>query len=365
VSIDEPRGRWRVLLDSWAPEFAGPSAWAQPAQIEDRLTLGPGTRCCSSGSPESREPAHGSRRARRARRPAGRRAAGVARAARTRRAPADLSAGPIRDARPIRNETRGPSIAASPEGCATGTHLAPAHPRRSGRASGREGRRDSGMSSNGGASARAAHVAGRGRVDRRGAAGDAARQRDAGRLGARRRPRPHHHLRRPPGAGAAAAVDLARLRGVGKAKACALAAALELAAGRRRRGRCAPRCASRAMSSPSTGRGWGTSTTRSSTSCAWTPSTGSCATHGWSRAGSPPARCCRARSTRPRCARGPPRWSSCTTTQRRPDSVTDDLALTARLKQAGSVLGIKPLDHVIIGEGQYVSLVDEGHFASL
>jgi DNA repair protein RadC len=29
------------------------------------------------------------------------------------------------------------------------------------------------------------------------------------------------------------------------------------------------------------------------------------------------------------------------------------------------VLGIKPLDHVIIGEGQYVSLVDEGHFASL
>jgi DNA repair protein RadC len=44
---------------------------------------------------------------------------------------------------------------------------------------------------------------------------------------------------------------------------------------------------------------------------------------------------------------------------------TDDLALTARLKQAGSVLGIKPLDHIIIGEGRYVSMVDEGHFAAL
>jgi DNA repair protein RadC len=48
-----------------------------------------------------------------------------------------------------------------------------------------------------------------------------------------------------------------------------------------------------------------------------------------------------------------------------PTPSTDDLALTARLKQAGSVLGIKPLDHIIIGEGRYVSLVDEGHFASL
>jgi DNA repair protein RadC len=48
-----------------------------------------------------------------------------------------------------------------------------------------------------------------------------------------------------------------------------------------------------------------------------------------------------------------------------PSPSNDDLALTARLKQAGQVLGIKPLDHVIIGEGRYVSLVDEGHFAAL
>lgn len=48
-----------------------------------------------------------------------------------------------------------------------------------------------------------------------------------------------------------------------------------------------------------------------------------------------------------------------------PTPSVDDLALTARLKQAGQVLGIKPLDHIIIGEGRYVSLVDEGHFSSL
>ncbi|MBI5542761.1 MAG: DNA repair protein RadC [Deltaproteobacteria bacterium] len=43
----------------------------------------------------------------------------------------------------------------------------------------------------------------------------------------------------------------------------------------------------------------------------------------------------------------------------------DDLSLTTRLKQAGKVLGINPLDHVIIGEGRYVSLVDEGSFSVL
>jgi DNA repair protein RadC len=43
----------------------------------------------------------------------------------------------------------------------------------------------------------------------------------------------------------------------------------------------------------------------------------------------------------------------------------DDLVLTARLKQAGAVLGINALDHVIIGEGRYVSLADEGRFKLL
>jgi DNA repair protein RadC len=48
-----------------------------------------------------------------------------------------------------------------------------------------------------------------------------------------------------------------------------------------------------------------------------------------------------------------------------PTPSTDDLVLTARLKQAGAVLGIKVLDHIIIGESRYVSLVDEGHFTAL
>ncbi|HEY3448039.1 MAG TPA: malto-oligosyltrehalose trehalohydrolase [Myxococcales bacterium] len=41
VAIEEPRGRWRVALDSWAPEFAGPSSWALTTEVEDRLVLGP------------------------------------------------------------------------------------------------------------------------------------------------------------------------------------------------------------------------------------------------------------------------------------------------------------------------------------
>jgi len=43
----------------------------------------------------------------------------------------------------------------------------------------------------------------------------------------------------------------------------------------------------------------------------------------------------------------------------------DDLSLTARLKQAGSVLGIRMLDHVILGEGRFVSLADDGQLSLL
>jgi DNA repair protein RadC len=38
----------------------------------------------------------------------------------------------------------------------------------------------------------------------------------------------------------------------------------------------------------------------------------------------------------------------------------EDIALTRRLVQAGEVLGIKVLDHIIVGEGQYVSFADRG-----
>jgi DNA repair protein RadC len=43
-----------------------------------------------------------------------------------------------------------------------------------------------------------------------------------------------------------------------------------------------------------------------------------------------------------------------------PEPSADDLALTARLKQAGELLGIAVLDHVVIGEGRYVSLREQG-----
>ncbi len=38
----------------------------------------------------------------------------------------------------------------------------------------------------------------------------------------------------------------------------------------------------------------------------------------------------------------------------------DDLTMTARLKQAGDILGIKLLDHVIITESSYLSLQEKG-----
>lgn len=43
-----------------------------------------------------------------------------------------------------------------------------------------------------------------------------------------------------------------------------------------------------------------------------------------------------------------------------PEPSEDDLILTARLDQAGKVLGISLVDHIIIGEGRYSSAVDMG-----
>jgi DNA repair protein RadC len=41
----------------------------------------------------------------------------------------------------------------------------------------------------------------------------------------------------------------------------------------------------------------------------------------------------------------------------------EDEALTARLRAAGDLLGIRVLDHVVVGNGCYVSFVDSGRFA--
>lgn len=43
-----------------------------------------------------------------------------------------------------------------------------------------------------------------------------------------------------------------------------------------------------------------------------------------------------------------------------PTPSREDLELTGRLKEAGELLGVRVLDHVIIGNGSYVSLADRG-----
>lgn len=43
-----------------------------------------------------------------------------------------------------------------------------------------------------------------------------------------------------------------------------------------------------------------------------------------------------------------------------PQPSAEDRTLTARLQEAGAILGIQVLDHIIIGDGRYVSFADEG-----
>jgi DNA repair protein RadC len=44
-----------------------------------------------------------------------------------------------------------------------------------------------------------------------------------------------------------------------------------------------------------------------------------------------------------------------------PEPSADDLRLTARLAEAGRILGIEVLDHVVVGDGRFVSLRERGH----
>jgi DNA repair protein RadC len=43
-----------------------------------------------------------------------------------------------------------------------------------------------------------------------------------------------------------------------------------------------------------------------------------------------------------------------------PTPSKEDIRLTARLKEVGEMVGIRVLDHIVIGEGRYYSFVDEG-----
>ncbi len=43
-----------------------------------------------------------------------------------------------------------------------------------------------------------------------------------------------------------------------------------------------------------------------------------------------------------------------------PAPSSEDLAITKRLKEVGELLGVRLLDHLIVGDGRYVSFADEG-----
>lgn len=43
-----------------------------------------------------------------------------------------------------------------------------------------------------------------------------------------------------------------------------------------------------------------------------------------------------------------------------PSPSNDDIAITERLKKAGEIIGISVLDHIIIGDGNYISLKEKG-----
>ncbi len=43
-----------------------------------------------------------------------------------------------------------------------------------------------------------------------------------------------------------------------------------------------------------------------------------------------------------------------------PNPSSEDIAITRRLKEAGELMGIKVLDHIIIGDEEYLSFVERG-----
>lgn len=43
-----------------------------------------------------------------------------------------------------------------------------------------------------------------------------------------------------------------------------------------------------------------------------------------------------------------------------PTPSSEDIAITKRLKEVGDIIGIKLLDHIIVGENQYLSFVERG-----
>jgi DNA repair protein RadC len=45
-----------------------------------------------------------------------------------------------------------------------------------------------------------------------------------------------------------------------------------------------------------------------------------------------------------------------------PTPSKEDLEITQRLRQVGDLIGVRVLDHIVIGKGRYVSFVDDGYW---
>jgi DNA repair protein RadC len=45
-----------------------------------------------------------------------------------------------------------------------------------------------------------------------------------------------------------------------------------------------------------------------------------------------------------------------------PTPSREDLEITRRLREVGELIGVRGLDHIVIGKGQYVSFVDDGYW---
>lgn len=45
-----------------------------------------------------------------------------------------------------------------------------------------------------------------------------------------------------------------------------------------------------------------------------------------------------------------------------PTPSKEDIEITRRLREVGDIMGVRVLDHIIIGKGRYVSFVDDGHW---
>ncbi len=45
-----------------------------------------------------------------------------------------------------------------------------------------------------------------------------------------------------------------------------------------------------------------------------------------------------------------------------PTPSKEDIEITRRLREVGDIMGVRVLDHVVIGKGRFVSFVDDGYW---